>query len=86
MLPNQLQHLQHHQHHIKNNSVMHCYIDGDSFESKMGTKFETPYSNVSNAYIPNIWNDLENFFEPFLAISIQVFKLSIDSQWIYMLW
>ncbi len=44
---------------------MHCYIDGDAFESKMGTKFETPYSNVSNAYIPNIWNDLEIFLNQF---------------------
>jgi hypothetical protein len=49
----------------KNNSAMHCYIDGDAFESKMGTKFETPYSNVSNAYIPNIWNDLEIFLNQF---------------------
>jgi hypothetical protein len=38
--------------HRSNNS-MHCYIDGEVFESITGTKFETSYFDVSSAYNPN---------------------------------
>lgn len=38
----------------KSNSGMHCYIDGEAYESITETKFGTSYYDVSNAYNPNI--------------------------------
>jgi len=37
----------------KSNNGMHCYVDGEAYESIIGTNFGISYYDVPNAYIPD---------------------------------